>query len=76
MTAVLSPRTADPGLGPDDVHAVLRSSILADGFDFVVADGVSANRYPKADLSRTIARMGYRPLDDAWECGDGTPELR
>ena len=38
MTAVLSrpaaPRTAD--IGPDDVHAVLRRSILADGLDFVL----------------------------------------
>jgi hypothetical protein len=41
--------------------------VEADGIDFVVADGVSANRYPKADVCRTVARMGYKPLDDAWE---------
>src|SRR6476661_6206370 len=57
MTAVLSPRTADPGLGPDDVHAVLRSSILADGFDFVLDVERSAGSY------LVDARTGERYLD-------------
>jgi hypothetical protein len=31
-----------------------------------VADGISANRYPKADVGRTVRLLGYRPADDAW----------
>ena len=58
MTAVLSLRTAaDPTLGPDDVHAVLRRSILADGFDFVLDVDRSAGSY------LVDARTGERYLD-------------
>ncbi|MET4431879.1 L-lysine 6-transaminase [Mycolicibacterium sp. 624] len=39
MTAVLPSRTdraSGPAIGPDDVHEVLRASILTDGLDFVL----------------------------------------
>ena len=38
----------------------------ADGVAFVVANGVSANRYRFADLAETSRALGYVPLDDAW----------
>ena len=58
MTAVLPLRTAaDPTFGPDDVHGVLRRSILADGFDFVLDVERSAGSY------LVDARTGERYLD-------------
>ncbi len=58
MTAVLPLRTAaDPTFGPDDVHGVLRRSILADGFDFVLDVDRSAGSY------LIDARTGERYLD-------------
>ena len=63
----VSPTDRSAWLSPRDAAELVRAAVEADGVDFVVADGVSANRYPKADVSRTVARMGYQPLDDAWE---------
>jgi L-lysine 6-transaminase len=61
MTAVLPHRAADPSpgssVGPDDVHAVLRRSILADGFDFVLDLERSSGSY------LVDARTGQRYLD-------------
>jgi uronate dehydrogenase len=63
----VSPTDRSAWLSPRDAAELVRAAVEADGVDFVVADGVSANRYPKADVSRTVARMGYQPLDDAWD---------
>ncbi|MDT7756710.1 MAG: L-lysine 6-transaminase, partial [Mycobacterium sp.] len=57
MTAVLPLRVADPALGPDDVHEVLRRSILADGLDFVL----DVERSSGSHL--VDARTGARYLD-------------
>lgn len=53
-------------LSPRDAAELIRAAVEADGFDFVVANGISANRYRTADLEATMHRLGYRPLDDAW----------
>jgi hypothetical protein len=31
-----------------------------------VANGISANRYRRADLSDTVQQLNYQPVDDAW----------
>jgi UDP-glucose 4-epimerase len=53
-----------------DAAELIRAAVEADGVDFLVADGVSANRHGRADVGRTVRALGYRPLDDAW--ADGT----
>jgi hypothetical protein len=40
--------------------------VEADGFTFIVAHGISANRYRRADLQDTMQQLSYRPVDDAW----------
>ena len=59
MTAVLSPRdlSTATSLAPDDVHEVLRRSILADGLDFVLDVDRSSGSY------LVDARTGARFLD-------------
>lgn len=53
-------------LSPRDCADLVRCAVEAADVSFVVANGVSANRYSIADLSDTTARLGYRPSDDAW----------
>lgn len=53
-------------LSPRDCADLLRAAVEKDGLRFLVANGISANRYRKADLSDTIAALGYCPRDDAW----------
>src|SRR5258707_9399206 len=59
MTAVLSPRdlSSTASVAPDDVHEVLRRSILTDGLDFVLDVDRSSGSY----LIDT--RTGARYLD-------------
>ncbi|HEV7421354.1 MAG TPA: L-lysine 6-transaminase [Mycobacterium sp.] len=58
MTAVLSPRARRAEtIAPDDVHEVLRRSILADGLDFVLDVDRSAGSF------LVDARTGARYLD-------------
>jgi nucleoside-diphosphate-sugar epimerase len=53
-------------LSPRDAAELVRASVEADGFTFLVANGISANRYRRADLSDTMQQLNYRPVDDAW----------
>jgi nucleoside-diphosphate-sugar epimerase len=53
-------------LSPRDAAELVRASVEADGFTFLVANGISANRYRCADLSDTMQQLNYRPVDDAW----------
>jgi nucleoside-diphosphate-sugar epimerase len=53
-------------LSSRDCAELIRAAVEADGITFVVANGISANRYRIADLSETIQRLGYEPVDDAW----------
>jgi nucleoside-diphosphate-sugar epimerase len=57
-------------LSARDAAELVRAAVEADGVDFLVADGVSANRHPRADVGRTVRELGYRPVDDAWADGD------
>lgn len=53
-------------LSSRDAADLIRSAVLAEGLDFFVAYGISANEHRRADLSDTMERLGYRPQDDAW----------
>lgn len=53
-------------LSPRDAADLIRAAVEASGSRFVVANGVSANRYRVADLQETMQQLGYRPVDDAW----------
>lgn len=56
-------------LSSRDAADLVRSSVVAEGVDFFVGYGVSANAHRRADLRDTLERLGYRPLDDAWAAG-------
>jgi uronate dehydrogenase len=53
-------------LSPRDAAELVRAAVEAVGPSFVVANGISANRYRRADLEETMQQLGYRPVDDAW----------
>ena len=54
-------------LSPRDAAELVRAAVEAVGFIFVVANGISANRYRRADLEETKQHLGYGPVDDAWQ---------
>jgi nucleoside-diphosphate-sugar epimerase len=64
--AAISDRDRCAWLSRRDAAELIRAAVEAEGLDFVVANGISANRYRVADLQTTIQYLGYRPLDDAW----------
>jgi len=53
-------------LSPRDAAELVRAAVETDGFEFVVANGISANRYRRADLQDTMRHLNYQPIDDAW----------
>ena len=53
-------------LSPRDCAELCRAAVETEGLRFVVANGISANRYRRADLAETIDLLGYRPVDDSW----------
>jgi len=53
-------------LSPRDAAELVRASVEADGLTFFVANGISANRYRRADLSGAMQQLNYQPVDDAW----------
>jgi nucleoside-diphosphate-sugar epimerase len=56
-------------LSARDAAELVRAAVEVEGVDFVVADGVSANRHSRAEVGRTVRVLGYRPVDDAWAEG-------
>lgn len=57
---------ASAWLSPRDAAALVRASVEREFTGFLVANGISANRYRAADLEATTRRLGYQPVDDAW----------
>jgi nucleoside-diphosphate-sugar epimerase len=53
-------------LSARDAAELVRAAVETDGLTFIVANGISANRYRRADLRDTIEQLGYQPVDDAW----------
>lgn len=66
----VSPLERAAWLSARDAAELIRAAVEAEGVGFLVADGVSANRHPRADVGRTVRELGYRPVDDAWAEGD------
>lgn len=56
-----------------DVARLVVAAAAAEGVDYFVANGISANRFQRLDLETTRAAIGYEPLDDAWTLADATP---
>lgn len=65
--AATADRERTAWLSPRDAAELIRAAVEADGFDFFVANGISANRYRAVDLDDTMRTLGYRPVDDAWQ---------
>lgn len=61
-----TPRDLAAWLSPRDCAELIRAAVEAEGVSFLVANGVSANRYRHAELRDTSQTLGYRPTDDAW----------
>lgn len=59
-------------LSPGDCADLLRAAVEAEGFSFVVVNGMSANRHLAAELTAAMGTLGYHPRDDAWKSGSGT----
>ena len=53
-------------LSPRDAAELVRAAVDTDGLQFLVANGISANRYRRADLQDTMRQLSYQPIDDAW----------
>jgi nucleoside-diphosphate-sugar epimerase len=53
-------------LSARDAAELVRAAVEAEGLTFIVANGISANRYRRADLRDTMQLLGYQPVDDAW----------
>jgi nucleoside-diphosphate-sugar epimerase len=53
-------------LSARDAAELVRAAVETEGIAFIVANGISANRYRRADLRDTMQQLGYQPVDDAW----------
>lgn len=53
-------------LSARDAADLVRAAVEAQGITFAVANGISANRYRRADLRDTMQQLSYQPVDDAW----------
>jgi uronate dehydrogenase len=53
-------------LSARDAAELVRAAVESEGLTFVVANGISANRFRRADIEQTVSRLGYQPVDDAW----------
>jgi nucleoside-diphosphate-sugar epimerase len=64
--ASVPPRELSAWLSPRDAAELVRCAVDAEVSEFVVANGISANRYRIADLQDTTQQLDYHPVDDAW----------
>lgn len=53
-------------LSPRDAVHLLQRAVEAEGVDFLIAHGVSNNRFKRLDISETSRVLGYEPRDDAF----------
>ena len=61
-----SPQERGAWLSARDAAELVRAAVESEHTCFVVANGISANRYRLADLEQTRTAIGYAPVDDAW----------
>ena len=65
----VGPRDLGAWLSHRDCAELIRAAVEAEHISFTVANGISANRHPTADLAETRRSLGYAPVDDAWASG-------
>ena len=53
-------------LSPRDAVHLLQRSVEAEGVKYLIAHGISNNRFKRLDLSETTRVLGYQPQDDAF----------
>lgn len=56
-------------LSPSDCARLIQAAVESDVTGLTVVNGISANRYRIAELGDAEQRIGYWPVDDAWELG-------
>lgn len=61
-----SPQQRGAWLSARDAAELVRAAVESPHAGFVVANGISANRYRMADLEQTRTAIGYCPIADAW----------
>lgn len=54
-------------LSPRDAVHLLQRSVEAEGVKYLIAHGISDNRFKRLDLSETTRVLGYHPQDDAFQ---------
>jgi len=62
----VTPRDRAAWLSPADCAQLMRAAVEGPVDGLVVVNGVSANRYRKAEYGSAERRLGYQPRDDAW----------
>jgi len=62
----VNPRDKAAWLSPADCAQLMQAAVEGPADGFVVVNGVSANRYRKAEHGIAEQRLGYQPRDDAW----------
>ena len=65
----VGPRDLGAWLSHRDCAELIRAAVEAEHISFAIANGISANRYPTADLAETRRSLDYAPVDDAWASG-------
>ena len=61
-----TPSNLSGWLSHADCTRLIRAAVEAEVSGFTVVSGVSANRYPIAELGGAERSIGYAPADDAW----------
>ncbi len=54
-------------LSPGDCTRLIQAAVETEQTGFMVANGISANRYRIAELGEAEYGIGYAPADDAWD---------
>ncbi len=62
----VSARDKAAWLSPTDCAQLMQAAVEGPADGFVVVNGISANRYRKAEYGTAEQHLGYRPRDDAW----------
>ena len=50
-----------------DLNALFRLAIDKEGIDYLIVNGISANRYRRMSLAQGQRVLGYEPVDDAFD---------
>lgn len=64
---MLAPRDLSAFISPRDCCHLLQRCVETSGVDFMIAHGVSDNRFKRLDITSTREHLGYHPQDDAFD---------